>query len=74
MVQDTKAGVLSEVGAAAWHISCGVQMRMAFSLAGKLTATSVCPARAFVKFGSPGVKDGLGVAEERAQFFPKEKG
>lgn len=39
-------------------------MRTAFSLARKLIAASVCPARPFIKSGNPGVKDGLRVTEE----------
>jgi len=41
-VQDRKAGVLSEVGAAPWHVPARED---AFSLAGRLRVNSVCPAR-----------------------------
>lgn len=68
MVQDTKSGVLSEAGAAPWHVPANGG---AFSLAGKLIVNSVCPARPFVKFGNPGVKGGLG--QQRRAEFPKGK-
>lgn len=64
MVQDTNPGVLSEVGAAPWHVPANED---AFSLAGKLIVNSVCLARPFIEFGNPGVKGGLG-QERRAEF------
>lgn len=42
MVHGTKPGVLSEVGAAPWHVPAN---EVAFSLAGILIVNSVCPAR-----------------------------
>lgn len=60
--------MLSEVGAAPWHVPANED---AFSLAGKLIVNSVCPARPFIMFGSPGVKGGLG--QQRRAEFPKGK-
>jgi len=72
-MQDTKAGALSEVGAAPWHISVPAN-EGSFLSCRKADSNFVCPGRAFVRCGSPGVKDGLGVTAERAQSFPREKG
>lgn len=57
------------MGAAPWHMPTNAG---AFSLAGKLRLSSVCPARPFIEFGNSGVKSGLG--QQRRAEFPKGKG